>query len=259
MGRAVAMYQWLRSVGHGRPTRSGESVLVVNYLVLHKAVGWLGTSLPIVLLVANPIALRLEHSSCGWLPSSVSGYYYSPVRNIFVGALCALGLFLIAYVGSDLGDRVITDLAGVFAVGVAFFPTTPTVASPPSATCETVAQLSTRQHFIGDIHVVSSGLFFLFLAWMAIRFSTDSPQPTPQEQRRNRIYVICAIVIVAIVAAAIITNFLPAADRPSFPWLFLYEAVGIFAFGVSWFVQGQALADVLKDPPGWLVEPVAQP
>lgn len=259
MGRAVAMYQWLRSVGQGRPTRSGESVLVVNYLVLHKAVGWLGTSLPIVLLVANPIALRLEHSSCGWLPSSVSGYYYSPVRNIFAGALCALGLFLIAYVGADLGDRVITDLAGVFAVGVAFFPTTPTVASPPSAACQTVAQLSTRQQVIGDIHAGSAVLMFVFLAWMAIRFITDSAQPTPQEVRRNLIYRICAIVIVVCVAAAAITNFLPVSDRPHFAYLFLFEAVAIFAFGASWFVQGQTLIGALKDPPGSVVVPVAQP
>jgi hypothetical protein len=26
-------------------------------------------------------------------------------------------------------------------------------------------------------------------------------------------------------------------------WLFLYEAVGIFAFGVSWFVEGQTLSE----------------
>jgi hypothetical protein len=247
------MYQWLRSVGHGRPTRSGDSVLVVNYLNLRKAVGWLGTLLPVILLVANPIALRIVHSSCGWLPGSVSSYYYSPVRNIFVGALCALGLFLIAYVGDDLGDRVITDLAGVFAVGVAFFPTTPTVASPPSATCETVAQVSTRQQVVGDVHAVSSVLFFVLLAWMAIRFiTTNSAQPTPAELRRNMIYRICAIVILACVAATIITNFLPPSLRPHFPYLLLYEAVGIFAFGVSWFVKGQTLsgseAGLIREP-----------
>ncbi len=69
------MHQWLRSVGHGRPTRSGRSVLVANYLALRQAIGWLGT-LPSILLIANPIALRIEHSSCAWLPASVSGYYY---------------------------------------------------------------------------------------------------------------------------------------------------------------------------------------
>jgi hypothetical protein len=234
-------------------------VLATNYLYLRQVVGWLGTLLPLILLTANPIALSIEHSSCGWLPGSVSSYYYSPARNIFVGALCALGLFLIAYVGADLGDRVITDLAGVFALGVAFFPTTPTVTSPASATCETVSQLSSRQQVIGDIHAVSSVLFFLFLAWMAIRFTTtDSPRPSPPQLRRNRIYWICAIVILACVVAEVVTNFLPVSLRPPFPYLFLYEAVGICAFGVSWFVDGQTLIGALKDPPTALAEPVAQ-
>jgi hypothetical protein len=71
--------------------------------------------------------------------------------------LCGLCLFLIAYVGADLGDRVITDLAGVFGLGVAFFPTTPTVASPASARCETVSHLSSQQQVIGDVHAVCGG------------------------------------------------------------------------------------------------------
>ena len=233
------MLRWLRSVGHGRPT---GGVLAANYLYLRKVVGWLGTLLPLILLVANPIALSIEHSSCGWLPNSVSGYYYTPVRNIFVGALFGLSLFLIAYVGADLGDRVITDLAGLFGLGVALFPTTPTVASPASVTCETVARLSSRQQVIGDVHAVLSVLFLLFLAWMAIRFTTTASPPSPEQLVRNRIYWGCAIVILACVVAAVVTNFLPASLRPNFPWLFLDEAVGVFAFGVSWFVDDQTLS-----------------
>jgi len=252
------VYRWLRSVGGGRPARSDESVLVINYMHLRKAVGWAGTLLPVILLVANPIALSIENSGCGVVPGSVSGYYYSPVRNIFVGVLCALGLFLIAYVGYDLGDRLVTDAAGVFAVGVALFPTKPTVASPPSVTCQTVAQLSTREQVVGDIHLVSAGLMFVFLAWMAIRFTNTDKPPYRQKLLRNRIYRICAIVIVACLVAAVITTFLPASVKALFPWLFLWEAVAIFAFGVSWFVKGQTLIGALKDPPTPVAEPVAQ-
>jgi hypothetical protein len=174
--------------------------------------------------------------------------------------LCALGLFLIAYVGYDLGDRLVTDAAGVFAVGVALFPTKPTVASPPSVACQTVAQLSTREQVVGDMHLAFAGLMFVFLAWMAIRFTnTDSSQPSPQKLLRNRIYQICAIVIVVCLVAAVITSFLPASVKGSFPWLFLWEALAIFAFGVSWFVKGQTLIGALKDPPVPAAQPVAQP
>jgi len=253
-----AIYQWLRSVGSGRPARSDEDVLVINYTHLRKAVGWLGTLLPVILLVANPIALSVENSSCGWLPGSVSGYYYSPVRNIFVGALCALGLFLIAYVGYDLGDRLVTDAAGVFGLGVAFFPTAPTVTSQPSVTCQTVAQVSTRQQVVGDLHAVWAVLFFVFLAWMAIRFTNTDKPPYPKKILRNLIYKICAIVIIACLAAVLITNFLPASFKPPFPWLFLFEALAIFAFGVSWFVKGQTLIPAIKDVPEEVPVPAAQ-
>jgi hypothetical protein len=33
------------------------------------------------------------------------------MRNFFVGALCALGIFLVAYNGYDLADRMITNIA----------------------------------------------------------------------------------------------------------------------------------------------------
>jgi hypothetical protein len=244
------MYQWLLSAGSAKPTKSDESVLVTNYMYLRKTVGWLGTLLPIVLLICNPIALQVESSPCGWLPGSVSGYYYTPVRNVFVGALCGLGVFLIAYVGADIGDRIITDLAGLFSILVAFFPTKPSVAVTPSIRCQTVAQPSSGQQVVGVIHLVSAGCLFVLLAWMAIRFTkTDAPVLSPQKLRRNLIYKICAALILACVAVAVLTSFLPMSVKTLFPWLFAFEALAIFAFGVSWFVKGQTLVPQLKDTP----------
>ncbi len=246
-----SVYEWLRTWGNGGPPGSDVDVYFTNYMFLRKAVGWVGTLLPVILLVANPIAVSIENSGCGLVPDSVSGYYYTPVRNIFVGALCALGLFLIAYVGYDLGDRLVTDAAGLFALGVALFPTKPTVVSPPavpSVTCQTVAQLSAREQVVGDIHLVSAGLMFIFLAWMAVRFTNTDKPPYPEKLLRNLIYQICAIVILACLVAAVITSVLPASVKAHFPWwLFLYEAVAIFAFGFSWFVKGQTLIGRLKD------------
>jgi hypothetical protein len=55
----------------------------------------------------------------------MSGYYYTGMHNIFVGALCALGVFLVAYNGYDDLDRWITNIAGAAAIIVALFPTKP--------------------------------------------------------------------------------------------------------------------------------------
>jgi uncharacterized membrane-anchored protein len=83
---------------------------------------------------------------------------------------------------------------------------------------------------------------------MAIRFTnTDSRHPSQQKLLRNRIYQICATVIGVCLAAIVITTFLPASVKGDFPWIFLWEALGIFAFGVSWFVKGQTLIPAIKD------------
>src|SRR5271154_3562427 len=74
--------------------------------------------------------------------------------------------------------------AGIFAVGVAFFPTSPAAASP-------------HQQNIGHIHFVFAALLFTMLAIMALRFTKTNPDgdPTPQKSRRNVIYVFCAALI----------------------------------------------------------------
>jgi hypothetical protein len=50
------------------------------------------------------------------------------------------------------------------------------------------------------------------------------------------------------VALAAASNLLPASVKAHWPWLFIFEALAVFAFGISWFVKGQTLLPALKDP-----------
>ena len=54
---------------------------------------------------------------------SISGYYYSPVRSIFVGALVAIGPALISIKGRAGWEDTMLDLAGMLAPVVALVPT----------------------------------------------------------------------------------------------------------------------------------------
>src|SRR5271166_5342048 len=98
-------------------------------MFLRQIVGWIGTLLPIVLLVGNAVTSSTPR------PDSISGYYYTDMRNILVGSLCALGVFLVAYLGYDDVDRWITNIAGFAAIGVAFCPTKPTVCAAGGPAC----------------------------------------------------------------------------------------------------------------------------
>src|SRR6516162_212471 len=98
---------------------SGPQELVRSYLSLHKAVGIIGFVLPAVLAIGKIVLQG------GGIQISISSYYYTDVRNILVGAMCATGVFLMATKGYDRRDEIAGLLAGSFAIGVGLFPTVP--------------------------------------------------------------------------------------------------------------------------------------
>jgi hypothetical protein len=209
------------------------------YARIRKFVGWLGLSLPFIL----PAGFVIFFSRHGF-PGSISGYYYTGMRNYLVAALCVLGVLFIGYNAyNDKLDFWITNLAGGFAVGVAFFPTEPTAASP-------------HQKDIGHIHFVFAALLFTTLAVMALRFTKTNPSgdSTRQKSRRNVIYIVCAALIAGSMLVAFIANFLPAAVKQSMPSLFWFEAIAVVAFSISWLVKGAAFP-VLNDKPSVAVQP----
>jgi hypothetical protein len=54
---------------------------------------------------------------------SISAYYYTAAHGVFIAAVCALGICLIAYKGHGPTEDVLLDVAGILAFVVAFVPT----------------------------------------------------------------------------------------------------------------------------------------
>ena len=78
--------------------------------------------------------------SC-WL-GSISAYYYTPARTVFVGSLCALGASLIAYKGHSSEEDVLLNFSGVMAFVVAMVPTVPDGLCGPNAYTQTPAEIA---------------------------------------------------------------------------------------------------------------------
>jgi hypothetical protein len=235
---------WRRQpTGQRRPDDGGENQLIVSYMVLRKIVGWIGTLLPVVLITGNVIFFTTS------LPGSMSGYYYTHMRNVFVGALCALGIFLVAYDGDNEVDRWMTNIAGLCAIGVAFFPTSPLACAARARDCAapSVRHLSAAQQAVGDIHLFFAAVMFIALALMALRFATPASVPGGRAKMariRNTLYRACGFTILSCVALAATPNVLPVSVRAHWPSLFVFEALAVFAFGISWFVNGETLLSV---------------
>jgi hypothetical protein len=75
-----------------------------------------------VFLTAS-LAIELSVGESEWL-GSISAYYYTPVRGVFVGTLTAMGVCLIAIKGRDRPrEDLMLNLAGMCAPVVALCPT----------------------------------------------------------------------------------------------------------------------------------------
>ena len=208
--------------------------VVATYLLLRKAIGWIGTLLPIV-VIAGDAAF-----SSGPLPNSLSDYYYTPMRNILVGSLCVLGVFLVLYDVSVRADRWITNAAGVGVLGVAFLP-----GSPP------VPHLTTSQEVIGNLHVFFAAIAFVGLAATMWRFAaaiSDGPDAPPPSPRAAVLYRASACVMLGFVIASGVAILLPLSVQNSTLAIYDFEALAIFTFGVTWLVKGRAMQPLLSAP-----------
>ena len=230
--------------------------LLISYLTLRRAVGCLGISLPLVLVLGSLFRQVKGLSSdcatigsCNQLQESISHYYYSPMGDVFVGAICSISLFLLCYTGYDIKDRISSAIAGLAALGVAFFPT-----DNPSLVdenCHCVVRTTVGVGSTVNTHYSFAALFFLSLAYISYYRFTKTEEKGKETKRkllRNEVYRACGIVIIVAIALILIYSKLLTLDvkeqlrayRPVF-WL---EWVSLFAFGFSWLVKGETL---LKD------------
>ena len=89
----------------------------VSYLQLRQWLGAVGTFLPFVLILGHGFlhAVLLDPPAWrGWdLQNSMSSYYYTDTQNVFVGALCAMGAFLLSYKGENRNDSRAGTIAGL--------------------------------------------------------------------------------------------------------------------------------------------------
>jgi len=199
-----------------------------SYLALRKAVGWIALLLPFTLMLGDFLIFKGES-----VQKSVSYYYYTGMGDFFIGACCAIALFLFFYSGYDKWDDWAGNLAGFFALGVALFPATEV--GPSDLT--------------GKIHLICAALFFLTLAVFSLfLFTRKGSDPTPQKLIRNKIYVTCGLIIIAcLVAIAIYPHFIKGDNAAYF--VFWAETLALIAFGISWLTKGEGFWLGDKDEP----------
>lgn len=210
-----------------------ENKLVLSYLTVRKLIGILGFFFPLILVLGSTLI-----GGCQEIQISISNYYHTNMSDVFVGYVCTLSIFLFAYKGYDIIDRIVSALAGIFGVIVALMPTS---LKDPLPECNILCNSQTYE-IIGIIHLISAGLFILSLAYFTLfLFTKGETTPTPEKLIRNKIYKGTGYIMLACIALLILFFMLP--DNVSQGFLkykpvFWLETIAFLAFGFSWLVKG---------------------
>jgi len=208
-----------------------ETSLIISYMTLRKAIGFLGVALPFAVSLGAMIVFHTP------IQGSISGYYYTGTRDMLVGILWVIGFFLLSYKGYGPADNIAGDLGCLFAVGISLFPTAPEV--NPTA----------QARLIGNVHFTFAALFFLTLIFFSFYlFTKTGGKPmTRRKRQRNWIYRGCALLMAACIVLIALDHFLPSgitSPLARYDPIFWLETIAILAFGVSWLVKGET---ILKD------------
>ncbi len=212
---------------------SKPSPYVISFLTLRKAIGFMGILLPAVLLLGTFLI-----GKCWQVQNSISHYYYTIMGDVFVGTLCAVAVFLMAYKGYSRADNVATNLAGFFALLIPFFATN----NDPSSLC--AIRFLPDAAWRSILHYVSAALFFLTLAYISLFLFTKSEgAKTAQKIIRNRVYVVCGITMIVALLLIFAVKVFTALGQvlALYHPVFWFEWLALAAFGTSWLVKGKVL------------------
>lgn len=157
---------------------------IKSYLWMRMAIGLLGVLLPALLVIVDWLFVDTDRPVRG----SMSAYYHSSARDVFVGGLIATGLFLITYMSAKKKtyDYVLSTTGGALVIVVALLPTSRSGKElgvkkfeATGETCERYAgpplcngfQKVWGEDVVRDIHQLTASTFVVLLAILCVVFA----------------------------------------------------------------------------------------
>ena len=220
---------------------------IISYYTMRRAIGILGISLPLILWAG-----AFLFGGCKEVQGSISTYYHTNMRNIFVGFNCAVALFLFAYRGHDWRDNLAGYLGCIFVLGVAFLPCNISAVDQPC-----LIQPARQNLMVGQMHNLCALLYFIVLIIYALflfpkthmdMLTGEKMYMGRQKKRRNLVYYVCGSIMTLSLITILVYMWVLDIRYPNLKRhvpIFWLETVMLLAFGISWLTKGQMF---FKDP-----------
>jgi hypothetical protein len=226
------------------PAQNPAVLYAKAYLLIRSVLAFIGILLPIAFIIGEAYFIDGGVQIRG----SLSSYYHSTMRDLFVAGLAVTGFLLLTYMAGQRNtyDYWLSTLAGIAVLGVVFFPTNrPGVGDAPRCgTLPEPAGCSAVQQQLGEaltarFHFASAAAFILSLAAIAFVFASREKKYNARP-RFAVVQRICGWVIVAAVVWVIASNWVDLQIGPLTP-LYVAEVAAVWAFGLSWLLTARAL------------------
>ena len=199
-----------------RPTGDDARPYVRSYIFMRLCAAALGIAVPLVLVFGEPLVF----DGMPFVRGSLSAYYYSGARELFVGLIWAIAVFLITYKILEWSrESLLSSAAGVAAIVVAVFPT----GRPGDGFDLTPLQEWLGEGRVEKIHFVAAAVFIGALGLISSYFGRYRATNT-------RVHWAAVVVIAAAAALALVAAFTGEPDKG----ILIAEWSAIWAFGASW-------------------------
>jgi hypothetical protein len=202
----------------------------ISYITLRRLIGILGMLLPFICVIGSLITSNS-------VEDSISSYYHTNMRDIFVGVLVILAVFLITYRFERI-DNIISTISGFAALGIAIFP------NNQKMDIEHIGLFQLNETISGYIHVTCASIFFILLAYHSYFLFTKSNKVIIEGNKKIRNLIFRGsgiIIILSILSVGIMNFFLGANDLEKSYTILIFETIMLLAFGISWLVKGETL------------------
>jgi hypothetical protein len=200
-----------------------------------------------VIALAFPVAL--VGGGC-WLKDitvlpQLSAYYFTPMGDLFVGMLCAVGVGLIAYKGFTDAEDMALNTGGVLVCLVAVFH----MHTADAINCLRIGPATPDAQYLlrsieigapGWLHFTCAVLFYVALGYVMVFCSHASlsalhaPQWVKQRYRRAYTVLGVSFVLSVIVSFAIYEITQRGCGNR---WILVAEVLGLMCFGAFWILK----------------------